>query len=106
MTSVGAELEVQLGAGHEELVVVAAAEDGREDRLGHAADRREGVDRAVEVVIVFEAQPQTLEPEGRRRTDPTEQTTDRQRPLDTTAESPAGAVLGVGQTTGGVNEIK
>src|SRR4051812_41583545 len=65
--SEGAEFEVQLGAGDEE-IVVAAAHRGRVDRDGRAADRSEGPNRTIEIVVVLvEPEPQPLDAEGHRR---------------------------------------
>lgn len=63
--SVGAELEVQLGARHEEVVVVANG--GGKDIDRRSAWRGEGANEAVAEVIVvrIEVEPQAFEAEGR-----------------------------------------
>src|SRR6187200_569057 len=97
--SVGAELEVQLGAGDEEILLVIVLRQEHIDR--RSANRRKGPDGASAVIVLIDADPQTLEAEGHRRgAEPVH----RHGPLDTTAERPAGVVLRVGQTTGGVDQ--
>src|SRR5215213_2697329 len=97
---VGAELEVQLGTSDPE-IGVPAAKGGRNDLNRRSASRGEGADDATVKIVVVEIEVQALEAEGHgRRAEPVH----GQGPLDATANNPAGIVIRIRQTTGGVDQ--
>src|SRR5918998_5710511 len=59
----GAKLEVQLGAGHKELVVLITATPRHEHRRAATASSRNRADEGA-VVLLIEVHPQTLNAKG------------------------------------------
>src|SRR5215211_1970193 len=99
---VRAELEVQLGPGDEEVLIVIVPRQEHINR--RSAHRRKGADAAIVVIVLIDADPQTLQAEGDRTVAAEQVEVRGQGPLDTPADCPAGVVFRVGQTTRGVDQ--